>query len=81
MFSTLWERLSGIFGFRRTQKSVPAVSVPRPRAVTESEKSAPGERNRDRMAMQTLESSLKAGRITPEEYATRLARISETRAP
>ena len=77
-WSSLSAKLSALFGFggrKVAPKQPSAVRVPDvPDPQVESR------RRRTGMALQTLRSNLKAGSITQEEYAARVAQLSETQS-
>jgi hypothetical protein len=71
-------RLSGLFGRRRApQPARPHPQTEGAKARDAQEKLVETRRKNTGMAMQTLRSSLKSGKITQEEYSARVAQLSE----
>lgn len=76
-WSSFVARVSGLFGLGGAAKDARKQPVAT-QARDTTDALVEARRKNTGMALQTLRSSLKAGRITQEEYAARVAHLSET---
>ena len=77
LLTSVSARLSGLFGGRRDPQPPRPLQPEGAKARDAQEKLVEARRKNTGMAMQTLRSSLKAGKITQEEYTARVAQLSE----